>query len=406
MIKNDKGRSSKKHIFLWMCLAALTAGAVFFGVQKAPPSQAVLTEGHHGGGAMNGAPPVKAAVAQTGDIEITRREIGTAVPLANVVVRTQINGPLVEIGFKEGQNVQAGDFLAQIDPRPYQLTLEQAQGAQQKDQALLSDAQVNLERYKKLMKQDAIAKQQLDTQQALVNQYLGAVQTDQGQIDTAKLNLTYCHIVAPIAGRVGLRQVDAGNYAQISDANGIVSIAQVQPMTVIFSLPEDDLPTVMKRFGEGAALRVVAYDRTQSAKLATGKLVAVDNQIDVTTGTVKLRAQFDNQDNALFPNQFVNVELLVDTLHDAVTVPSAAVQRGTAGTFVYVIGAEDTVTAHPVKLGPAQGDVVALTEGLAAGDKIVIDGADKLRDGAKVMVPEERAAASPDGTHHHAHSEP
>ena len=339
--------------------------------------------------ADSGPMPVVAAVAQKGDIAVTRDGLGTVTPLANVTVRTQINGQLQEIAFQEGQIVQQGDFLAQIDPRPYQLALEQAQGALTRDQALLDEAKLNLERYRKLVAEDSIAKQTLDTQQSLVDQDQGNVQTDQSQIDAAKLNLTYCHITAPVSGRVGLRQVDQGNYVQVSDANGLVTITELQPITVIFTLPEDDLPAIMKRLADSAELQTTAYDRSQSTKLATGKLISVDNEIDTSTGTIKLRAQFDNQDNILFPNQFVNVELLVDTLHDATIVPLAAIQRGTPGTFVYVVNDDSTVKVVPVKLGPSQGDNVAITDGLSPGDKVVTDGTDKLRDGAKITLPEE-----------------
>jgi multidrug efflux system membrane fusion protein len=342
--------------------------------------------------------PVPAVIATTqkGDIGITERELGTVTPIANITVRTQINGQLQEVAFQEGQIVQAGDFLAQVDPRPYQTALEEAEGALKKDQALLADAQLDLERYRKLVAQDSIAKQQFDTQQSLVQQYEGNVETDQGQIDTDKLNLTYCHITAPLTGRVGLRQVDQGNYVQTSDANGLVVLTQLQPITVIFTLPEDDLPTVMKRLAAGAELQTTAYDRTESTKLATGKLVSTDSQIDPTTGTIKLRAQFDNQDNALFPNQFVNIELLVDTLHDATIVPTAAIQRGAPGTYVYLVKDDNTVSVRPVKLGPTQGENVAITDGLAPGDKVVVDGADKLRDGAKITLPGD--ASNPSGS--------
>jgi multidrug efflux system membrane fusion protein len=321
-----------------------------------------------------------------GDIDVTRRALGTVTPLANVTVRTQINGQLMEIAFQEGQIVHKGDYLAQIDPRPYQNALEQATGALQRDQALLKDAELNLARYKKLLAQDSIAKQTADTQASLVQQNQGNVLTDQSQIDAAQLNLTYAHITAPITGRVGLRQVDAGNYVQTGDTNGIVTITQLQPITVIFTLPEDDVPTVMKLFNDGAELMATAYDRAQSAKLAVGRLVSTDNQIDTSTGTVKLRAQFDNQDNALFPNQFVNIELKVSTQRDATIAPTASIQRGTPGTFVYKLKDDNTVTVQKVKLGATQGDNVAITDGLAPGDKVITEGVDKLRDGARVAV--------------------
>lgn len=393
----ESGRR-KRPSLLWGLLIVLAAGVAIWILQ---PYKA---ENARQGRNRNGPVPVVLATAAKGDVGVTRQGLGTVTPLANVTVRTQISGQLMEIAFQEGQIVQAGDFLAQIDPRPYQMALEQAQGNLQRDQALLKEAQLNYERYKKLVAQDSIAKQQLDTQESLVEQYRGAVLTDQGQIDTATLNLNYCHITAPVTGRVGLRQVDQGNYVQVGDANGIVQLTKLQPITAIFTLPEDDLPSIMKRLGTSAELQVTAYDRTQSTKLATGKLVSVDNQIDTATGTVKLRAQFDNQDEALFPNQFVNVELLVDTLKDAVIVPSAAIQRGAPGTFVYLVKDDDTVAIKPVKLGPSQADNVAITDGLAPGDKVVIDGADKLRDGGKITLPGEKDATGEDETKHHHHT--
>lgn len=338
---------------------------------------------------LNGAMPVVAATVQKADVPVTLTGLGTVTPLAVVTIRPQIAGYLVELGFKEGQMVKKGDFLAQIDPRPYQIALEQAQAQLARDQAQLDNAQIDLARYRRLAAQDSIARQQLDTQQALVHQLEGTVATDKAQIDQAKLNLDYCHIVSPIEGRVGLRQVDVGNYVQTGDANGIVVVAQLHPISVIFSLPEDDLPQIMKRLREGATLAVTAYDRTNTTKLATGTLSTVDNQIDTSTGTVRLRADFDNADNTLFPNQFVNVTLLTDTLAGATVVPASAVQRGAPGTFVYVVKPDRTVAVQPIKLGPTAGDAVAVTSGLEPGTQIVVDGADKLRDGAKIVLPGE-----------------
>lgn len=337
--------------------------------------------------------PVESATAQKGDVSIIRHELGTVTPLANITVRTQISGQLAEIAFKEGQIVQKDDFLAQIDPRPYQTSLEQAEGALVRDQALLKEAILNLDRYRKLVKQDSVAKQQLDQQDSLVQQYQGNVQTDQGQIDSAKLNLTYCHIIAPVTGRIGLRQVDAGNYVQTSDTNGLVTLTQLQPISVLFSLPEDDLPAVMQRLKTGNELQVTAFNRTQTTKLGTGKLVATDSQIDPTTGTIKLRAEFDNTDDILFPNQFVNVQLLVDTLHDVIIVPSEAVQHGTSGDFVYLIKDDNTVTVRKVKLGASQDDKISILDGLVEGDVVVTDGTDKLREGSKITLPK---SAKPD----------
>ncbi len=330
--------------------------------------------------------PVVSALVERGDMPVSLTQLGTVTPLAMVTVKTQISGYLMQVGFKEGQMVNKGDFLAQIDPRPYQVALEQAQAQLAKDQALLKNAQLDLQRYNTLVAQNSIAKQTRDTQTSLVAQYQATVQADQAQIDAQKLNLTYCRIVSPVIGRVGLRQVDAGNYVQTSDPNGIVVVTQLQPISVIFTLPEDKLPEVMKRVRAGAVLPVTAYDRTGATELAKGKLDTVDNQIDPTTGTVKLRAMFDNEQEILFPNQFVNIKLLVNTMHDTAVVPSSAVQRGAPGTFVYVVKPDRTVAVQKVKLGPTDGQHIAILSGLQPGESVVIDGTDRLRDGGKVMV--------------------
>ncbi len=327
------------------------------------------------------------AAAAKADVPLLLNALGTVTPLATVTVQSQISGQLTEVGFKEGQDVKKGDFLAQIDPRPYQVALNQAQGTLIHDQALLADARLDLARYQTLNRQDSIARQQVDTQAALVQQYVGTVQADQAAVDTQKLNLVYCHITAPTDGRVGLRLVDPGNYVQSSSSTGLVLITQLKPITVIFNLPEDDIPQIMKRLAAGASLPVTAYNRADTTKIADGTLSVVDNTIDTTTGTVKLRATFANNDEALFPNQFVNASLLVDTLHDVVTVPTQAIQRGAPGTFVFVVNANNTVSVKVVKIGPAANNVTAITSGLDVGDKVVIDGADRLRDGSPVMVP-------------------
>ncbi|MBV9747233.1 MAG: MdtA/MuxA family multidrug efflux RND transporter periplasmic adaptor subunit [Acetobacteraceae bacterium] len=336
--------------------------------------------------------PVGAATIGRGDVRAILNALGTVTPLATVTVKTQINGQLVQIAFKEGQIVHKGDFLAQIDPRPYQVALESGEGALARDQALLKNAQLDLVRYQTLVRQDSISRQQLDTQASLVQQYVGTVKTDQATIDTAKLNLVYCHITAPVTGRVGLRQVDEGNYVQTSDANGIVVITQLQPISVIFALPEDNVAEITRQAPDGTGLPVMAFDRSDSHLLSTGRLETIDNQIDTTTGTVKFRALFDNADNALFPNQFVNAKLVVETLRNVVVAPTAAIQRGEPGTFVYVIRPDNTVHVQPVKLGPTDGDKVAIVSGLNEGDRVVTDGADRLREGAKVTIPPPPAA--------------
>jgi multidrug efflux system membrane fusion protein len=372
----------------WLIVIALVLGGIAWIVlhpRAAPP--------HAGRFAMTGAMPVVAATTTKGDIDIELKALGTVTALATVTVKTQIGGQLTQIAFTEGQTVHAGDFLAQIDQRPYQLTLAQNEGQLARDQALLAAARVDLARYQKLVAEDSIAHQQLDTQASLVHQYEGTVATDEAQVNTAKLNIAYCHIVSPVTGRVGLRQVDQGNYVQTSDPNGIIVITQMQPITVIASIPEDNLPAIQKRLHAGATLPVTAYDRSDSIKLATGKLVTLDNQIDTTTGTIKLRAQFDNQDESLFPNQFVNIRVLVDVLHDATVIPTVAVQRGAPGTYVYLVQPDSTVAVRPIKLGPTTADQVAILSGLEPGDRVVIDGADKLRDGAHITLPTADAQA-------------
>src|SRR5271169_2040556 len=351
------------------------------------------------GGRFGQNAPVAVAVATAvvGDIQVKIPALGTVTPLATVTVRTQITGTLQKIFFTEGQFVHQGDPLAQIDPRPYEAALQQSQGNLKRDQALLADARLDLKRYEGLVKEDSIAEQQLDTQRALADQYIGTIESDEGQVNTAKVNLMYTHIVSPVTGRVGLRQVDQGNYVTPGDANGIVLINQLQPITVIFPIPEDNVSAVMKRLHQGAVLAVAAYDRTNSTKIADGKLLTVDNTIDVTTGTVKLRAQFDNLDNALFPNQFVNIKLLQDVLANQIIMPNSAVRRGApngvASTFVYVVNADNTVTVRPVTLGVVDGENVAVTAGLKAGEVVVTEGGDRLRDGAQVQLP--NAAPAP-----------
>lgn len=340
------------------------------------------------GGAGLGAPqPVGAATIDQGDIRIILNELGTVTSLDSVTIVSQINGQLTEVGFKEGQAVKKGDFLAQIDPRPYQAALEQAQGTLAHDQGLLQQAQADLKRFQTLGRQDSIAQQQLDDQKFLVARDMGTVQTDQGTVDNARLNLAYCHIVSPIDGQAGLRQVDQGNYVQTSSTTGLLVVTQMQPISVLFAVPEDSLTDIIQRFRSGATLSVEAYDRANVRLLATGQLATLDNQIDTTTGTVRLRAIFENPSELLYPNQFVNARLLVDTMRDTVRVPVPAIQRGEPGTYVYVINANNTVSVRPVKLGPTDGGYAAVVSGLRPGEKVVTDGTDRLRDGSPVTVP-------------------
>jgi membrane fusion protein, multidrug efflux system len=334
---------------------------------------------------------VSVATVAPGDITVRIPALGTITPLATVTVRTQINGQLQKIFFTEGQLVKQGDPLALIDPRPYEAALSQMEGNLRRDQALLADAKLDLKRYEELITQDSVSQQQVDTQHALVDQYVGTVASDEAQLRNAKINLVYCHITAPVTGRVGLRQVDQGNYVTPGDANGIVVITQIQPITAIFPIPEDNVTKVMQRLHDGAVLRAEAYDRTNSAKLADGQVLTVDNQIDISTGTVKLRALFDNKDNMLFPNQFVNIQLVVDELKNQVVMPNAAVHRGAPNgettTFVYLVNPDKTVSVRPVTLGAVDGERVAVTAGLTPGAIVVTEGGDRLRDGAIVQLP-------------------
>jgi multidrug efflux system membrane fusion protein len=341
---------------------------------------------------QSAAQSVGASTIGTGDIRVIVNALGTVTPIATITVQTQIDGQLMEVAFTEGQTVKKGGTLAQIDPRPYQLLQAQYEGQLARDQGLLAQAQVDLVRYQKLAEQNSIARQQYEDQVYIVQQDQGTVKLDQAQVDQQKLNVIYCHIVSPVTGRIGLRLVDPGNYVQASNSTGLAVVTQLQPITVIFPIPEDDLPDIVPALYTGATFEVAAYDRANVKLLTTGRVIALDSQIDTTTGTVKVRAQFDNADYALFPNQFVNAQLLVKRLNNVVTVPTAAIQRGAPGAYVYVVNADNTVSVQPIKLGPTDGPMAAVTSGLSAGQRVVVDGTDRLRDGARVTIP---GAAAP-----------
>jgi multidrug efflux system membrane fusion protein len=341
-----------------------------------------------------GLQPVGIATIGRGDIRVRIPALGAVTPLTTVTVIPQISGTLMSVGFQEGQLVRKGQFLAQIDPRPYEALLEQYRAQLAHDEALLKEAQMDLGRYQTLSEQKSIARQTYEDQVWIVKQDEGTVAADQAQIKTQQLNLTYCHLVAPSDGRVGLRLVDPGNYVTAGMSTGLVVLALLRPISVIFTVPEDNLPRILERMHGDTKLTVTAFDRANVTQLAEGVVTSIDNEVDSTTGTVKMRASFDNADDHLFPSQFVNISMLLDTLHDVVTVPIAAVQRGAPGTYVYLLNPDDTVSVHPIRLGTEDGGFYEVASGLAPGDRVVTDGADRLRDGAHVRIPGESPAAA------------
>jgi multidrug efflux system membrane fusion protein len=347
-----------------------------------------------------GAVPVVAAKARKGDIGVyITSPVSSVTPIYTVTIKSRVDGQLMSVHYHEGDLVHAGDLLVEIDPRPYQATLDQAEGQLLRDQAMLANAHVDLDRYTKLLAQNAIPEQQLATQKATVAQFEGVVKTDQAQIESAKVNLVYCNIAAPITGRVGLRLVDPGNIVHATDTNGLLVITQIQPISVIFTVAEDDLPVVLHKMAAGEHLRVDAYDRADTKKIGSGTLATVDNQIDPTTGTLRFRANFDNSDNQLFPNQFVNVHLLVEEKHGVTLVPTAVIQRTTSSTYVYVVKDDHTVTVRQIVQGVTEGDSTEITSGVAPGDVLVMTGVDKLSEGTRVTVQmaDEQAAGKSGG---------
>src|SRR5262245_13411674 len=370
----------------WMGLLAvcLLASGVYVFVIKAGavPSRAAAP----GPNPVAPAVPAVATPVRVRDVGVYLTGLGSVTPLHTVTLRTQVNGQLLSVRFQEGQLVRQGDLLAEIDPRPYQAQLTQYEGQLVRDQALLANAKVDLQRYQTLWQQNSIAQQQVATQEALVKQYEGTVKNDQGLIAAVKVQLAYCRVTAPVSGRVGLRLVDPGNFVQTTDTTGIVVLTQLQPITVVFTIPEDNIPSVLDKLNAGAHLPVEAYDRAQQRLLATGSLLTIDNEVDQTTGTVKLKAMFPNTDHHLFPNQFVNARLLLDVTRGAMVVSAVAIQRSPRGPIVSVVKPDQTVEARPATVGVTDGDDVAIDTGLGVGEQVVVDGADRLHDGSRVAL--------------------
>jgi multidrug efflux system membrane fusion protein len=370
--------------YLWLVGLILVSALAYYFYY---PANSSPTDSKYGEGKPEAAPvSISAVTSRQGDMPIYLNGLGTVTALKTVTVHSRVDGELIKVAFTEGQLVKQGDLLVEIDPRPYQVLLKQAEGQLLRDQALLKNAFIDLDRYQTLQAQDSIAAQQTATQLALVKQYEGTVEMDQGLVDNAKLQLIYAHITAPITGRIGLRLVDQGNIVHAADTNGLLVITQTLPINVIFTLPEDTVQQIMKRWRSEGSISVDAYDRAGNRKLATGKVSAIDNQIDTTTGTLKLKAQFENEDGVLFANQFVNIRMHLDTLHAVTLVANSAIQRGAKGAFVMVINADQTIAVRQVKIGAEDNDSVAVLEGLAPGEKLVVDGADKLREGSVVKI--------------------
>jgi membrane fusion protein, multidrug efflux system len=381
---NEQTRSVqvRRRWWPWLLAAAILLCGAYWQHQRAAQHQPAT-----GPAARASMPvPVVVAKARQGDMPVYLTGLGTVTAFNTVTVKSRVDGALINVAFREGQYVHEGDLLAEIDPRPFQVQLAQAEGQMARDQAQLKEAKNNLARYRDLLASDLIAKQQVDDQAATVGQYEGTVKIDQAAIDNAKLQLSYAHITAPISGRVGLRLVDVGNMVHANDQNGLLVITQVQPIAVLFTLTEDNIPIVLTKLHAGEQLPVEAYDRAGRVRLATGTLLTIDNQIDQSTGTARLKAVFENKDNALFPNQFVNAKLLLDVRSEAVIVPAAAIQRGPNGTFVYVVKPDQTVEVRPVTVGPTSGSDASLDAGLSGGETVVTDGVDKLRPGSKVQA--------------------
>ncbi len=386
--KPRASRHAGRWVWLFVLAALVLAAWRFEGRQT--HAQLKPTQNEHASGEM--VVPVVATAARLANVPVYLDGLGAVTAFYTVTVRTRVDGQLMGVNFQEGQDVREGDVLAEVDPRPFQVQLEQAEGQTAHDQALLADAKLDLNRYGTLIEKDAIPKQQYDTQRATVAEYEAAIKTDQAAIDNAKLQLVYCRITAPISGRVGLRLVDPGNIVHASDSNGLLVITQLQPITVIFTLPEQSFLPVIPRLRSGAKLQVDAYNRDKTRKIASGYLLTPDNTIDQTTGTLKLKAEFENRDGALFPNEFVNVRLLVEVRPRQVTVPSVAIQHGPQGTFAFVVKPDDTVEARTVAVGITEGDICSISSGLKAGERVVTEGAENLQPGSRVTVRTDTAA--------------
>ncbi len=384
MMFKQNGERRFRRWWIWV-LAASLLGIVAY-TQLSKSGRSAEGPGKPGAPRALQSVPVVAVPAQQGDIGIYLTGLGTVTPLYTITVKSRVDGQLMKVYYREGQTVTKGQLLAEIDPRPFQAQLTQVEGQMMRDQALLKNAKMDVERYRVLTSQDSIAKQQYDTQKSLVRQLEGTVKLDQGQIDNAKLQLVYSRITAPISGRIGLRVVDPGNIIHATDTTGLAVITQLEPITVIFTIPEDNLPAVLDKLKAGVRLPVDAYNREQTIKLTTGVLLTIDNQIDPNSGTVRFKAEFANKHHELFPNQFVNARLLLDTKRGATVVPTATIQRSPQGTFVYLVKPDQTVTARQVRVGPTEGDNAAIDEGLVPGDLVVVEGAERLREGSKVEL--------------------
>jgi multidrug efflux system membrane fusion protein len=391
-VQGDSGRRGRVWVILVVLVCLVGVGA---WIAHGRQSKTQLAKGAGAAGQPARTVPVVVMPVRTGDLSVYLTALGSVTPISTVTVKSRVDGQLMRTHFTEGQNVRAGDLLAEIDPRPFQAQLAQAEGQLARDQANLANARMDLERYQRLAAQEMIARQQLDTQQMVVNQAEATIKMNTGNIDAIKLQLAYCRITSPITGRAGLRLVDAGNVVKASDPGGLVVVTQLEPIALVFSVPEDSLPALLRRVRSGTAVPVDAYDREGRTKVATGTLAAIDNQIDPATGTVRLKAAFANKDGGLYPNQFVNARVLIDLLHDTLLAPAEAIQRGPQGAFAYVVKPDKVVQMRRLQLGPSEAGIVSVKSGVAAGEALIVDGAEKVQDGARVEPTVRPPKASP-----------